>query len=107
MPERPFFSLPFLLAGAAFRRFSELCHPEKGTTTHAQSWPGDSGAGSPARGDQLLPAPAKAFFRHQRKLTRHLAVFSFFFTEAAQWLTCKISPRPACTGADAHEKGLT
>lgn len=99
--QKDFFSF---LAGIAFCRFSELCHPVK-VSSHPQSWLGESGASSPAGGDQLLAAPVKAPFRHQRKL-RDLIVFSFFFTEAEQQLICKISLWPSCTGADVHEKGL-
>ena len=79
-----------LLAGIAFCKFSEQCHPVKGSG-HPQSWLGESGASSPAGGDQLWPAPAKAFVRHPRKLTKKWNFFSFFFIEVVQWLICKIS----------------
>lgn len=74
MPER---FPPTPLAGVAFCRFSELCHPMKGSS-HPQSWLGESLVGSPAGGDELVPAPGKAFFRHPRKLTKKPNLFLSF-----------------------------
>lgn len=44
-------------------------------SSHPQSWLGENCARSPARGDQLLPAPAKVLFRHQRTLTKKYVFF--------------------------------
>lgn len=87
------------LAGVAFCRFSELCHPVKGSS-HLQSWLGQSlvsyTAGASSR---------KGFLQASQK-TKKCKFFPFFFREI-QWLICKISLWLSCTGADVHKKWLT